>query len=478
VTPNIPLIAWAPDADPTTPGVLVDVENMLPTPKGYAPEFELGVPSNWAATLPQECYGAAGLVLASGTYAVFIGAGIELYYTDGGALVNRSRTSGGAYSLVGANLPWNFAAFQNAVIAVNTNNATQATANHVTTAFSDLSGAPRAQTIAVQRNFVIVGNINDGAVKPDGWACSAIEDYTDWTPDIATQAAGGRLTATPGPIVRIIAFQDYVMAFKQRGVYRGQYVGAADNTWAWPVISTRVGLINENAVCEADGALYWVGLDGFYRFAGGGIEFMQAAPWRWLRAQLLNNDSIVVNLVQAVWDSVHRVVRFFFMVARSGFPGPYCLTYHIDSGRWGRADLRVQWAFTLPFCNVAVPDSAAKIGVLSVPGYINNGTLEIMAHTEAPAASSFTTGDIGEDDQAFALTRARARFLRAPTTSTMTHFHRMNLGDALTTGETVNRTDGKYDVSHAARWHRLKFSQTGRYEVSGFSVETPRAGKR
>ena len=475
MTPNIPIIAWAPDADPTVPGVLSDIENMVPTQRGYAPEFELAAPDAWTATVPAECYGAAGLVFQSLLSAVFIGAGDRLYASTGSGLNDVTRASG-VYPSVGQNVPWQFAAFRDVAIAVQVNNATQATANYGTTDFADLAGAPKAATIAVNKNFVLLGNVNDGAAKPDGWACSALEDYSDWTPDIATQSAAGRLTATQGPILRLIAWRDYVIAFKARGVYRGTYVGAADNTWSWPLVSAEVGLIERDAVCEAEGVLYWMGEDGFYRWAGGGIERIASAPWRWFRSVLLGSFSVA--RVQAVWDSVRRVVRFVAHVGRTGFAGPYCLTYHPDTDRWGRSDLYSQWAFTLPSSDVALLENSTNIATPMVPGYVHSATLEIVAHAGAASSSSFTTGDIGDDDDVVALTRARVRFLSAPTTSSATHYHRMNLGDALTTGETIARSDGKYDITHAARWHRLKFAQTGRYEVTGFRVEPPKAGKR
>lgn len=473
MTPNIPIIAWSPDADPTQPGVLADVENMVPTRRGYAPEFALASPYS-TTTLPAECCGANLVEFANGTGALMVATASNIYNGAGGGLVNVSRTSG-AYSSASPDSPWQFAAWQNAVLGVHPANDMQVSTNIATTVLSNVSGAPRAATMAVNRGFVIVADLTQPAIEADGWACSALEDYTDWTPDIATQSAAGRLTATPGRILRLISFRDYVIAFKERGVYRGTYVGGADNTWAWPAVSTEIGLLNRDAVCEAEGVLYWVGLDGFFRWAGGSIERMASAPWGWLRTLL--SASLTALSAIAVFDPVRRVVRWV-ITTLSGSTDRTVLTYHVDTDRWGRATLPVQWAFQYQSAQAASLENTSLLWFRRVPGYVRSTDRVLVAHHSSPGPSSFTTGDIGDDDQAFALTRARARFLSAPTLSEVEHAYRMNLGDALTTGETVSRTDGKYDISHSARWHRLKFSQTGRYEVTGFSVDTPKAGKR
>lgn len=473
ITPNIAVIAWAPDADPTTPGVLVDVENMVPTQRGYAPEFALGSPYS-TTTLPSECSGAGLLEFANGDSVLMIATATKIYSSEGNGLNDKSRVSG-AYTSVGPYESWRFAAWENTVLACHRFNAMQVSTAITTTPLSDLSGAPRAATIAVNRNFVIVADLYDPVIQRDGWACSALEDYTDWTPDIATQSATGRLTSTPGQILRLISFRDNVIAFKERGVYRGTYVGAADNTWAWPVVSTEIGLVSHDAVCEADGVLYWLGRDGFFRWAGGTIERIASAPWNWLRARL--NMSTIALWAQAVFDPVRRVVRWVLETI-SLASDRTVLTYHIDTDRWGRATLPVQWVFQYGSGPSASLESASRIWFKRVPGYVRSTDRVLVTHLGEPGDSTFTTGDIGDDDQALALTKTRVRFLSAPSSSYVEHAYRMDLGDPLQQGEVAQRTDGKYDISHAARWHRLRFTQTGRYEVTGFSVEMPKAGRR
>lgn len=477
MTPNIPLTAWVPDADPTIPGVLTDVENLVPTLRGYASEFQLGTGTLApGVSLPGGIACGAGLVsFASYTALPVIGAQTDIYVVSASSAVSVKRTTT-PYNAASPTAPWRFDSFGDKLLAVQYNNVLQISSTTPTSALQNVVNAPSAATIATNKNFVLLGAYTTGVTTTfDGWICSALDDPTDWTPDIATQCASGRLTATSGPIVRLIAFGDYVIALKARGVYRGTYVGAADNTWSWPLISSEIGLAGHDAICEAEGVLYWLGGDGVYRYAGGAIQRIPSAPWDWL-IRYLGNQGYVGQQTSCIWDSVCRVVRWLIQIP--GSTDKLCLTYHTDTDRWGKSVMGVQVAYRHTVEFVRMRDKVGVVGVEFAPAYIaTNGAIQTQS-SESAFASSFTTGDIGDDDQAFALTRARARFLTAPTSSTATHYHRMNLGDALTTGATVSRNDGKYDISHAARWHRLKFSQTGNHEVTGYSVETPTAGRR
>lgn len=484
MTPNIPIIAWAPDADPTTPGVLSDIERMLPTARGYAAEPTLGTATSFALTLTAEPHSAQTITYKAGTVP-FVGVGATLrgYF---GAWQDVSRT---ATTYVTASLynPWRFDAFSTPAndriaLAVQLQNQLQAKTDSTAAVFGNVTAAPSADTMAVQRGFVLMGNYTTtaGTSFVDGWACSALEDYTNWTPDIATQSARGRLTSTPGQIVRLVAFQDYVVAFKRRSMYRGTYVGAAENTWSWPVVHRSVGLVSHDAVCEAEGVLYWLGFDGFYRWAGGAVQRIRSAPWTWLQG-VLAGGSYIDLYTRCVWDEAQRVVRWQFYFPVAGTTDKLHLTYHPDSDRWGESMIPSPGVmFSMPPGSVYVAPLGASVYTQSPVAWFQQvGSNWVLSVPRLePGASSLTTGDIGDDDQAFVLTRARLRTLTAGGAKAAQHLHRMNLGDALTTGETVFESDGKFDVTHSARWHRLKFSQIGNTEVTGFSVDTPRAGKR
>jgi hypothetical protein len=480
MTPNIQPLAWMPDADPTQPGIIAEVENLLPTVRGYAPDYALANSYRYTLTLPSRVFSASSFARLGLAPGLLFGTADNLYFADSSTLTLRSRAA--PYASINEGYEWRFAQFKDVAIATTALNPMQATTNVATTNFSDLAGAPRANTLCVQRNFVIAASFLTGSWPYlDGWWCSAQEDHTDWTPDIATQAAQGRLTATSGGITRLIPYQDTVIAFKPSSMYRGVYTGPTGNTWSFPLLSKSIGLAAHDAVCEANGALYWMGNDGFYRYSGGAPERIASAPWEYAKAIIKRWQNVVLS----VWDPVRRCVRWYLPKPGSGNGTFLGIAYHVDTDRWGAFQNNACYAFSVEVESVPVVGKYSEF-ILSpiewnTPGAvacIDATSFNFQTHCALPGASSLTSGDVGDDDQVTAMMRGRMRFLRKPTSSDMTHSYRMDLDDSLTIGATVARFSGKYDVSHAARWHRMKFSQTDMYEVTGFSVAPQMAGKR
>lgn len=474
MTPNVPLTSWAPDSDLTTPGVLSDVRNLVPTRRGYAPEYSLVNAVAYASALSGESLGVGTVQLDNGNVIPLVGTADGIFSLAGGSITDRSRAA--PYVARSQQLAyWRFSTFRNVTYAINLDNTLQVSASISTTDFSDVAGGPKAFTMAVQRNFLLVANIKDGTYAgAASWLCSAQENPLDWTPDVATGSASGQLTATPGAIVRLISFGDYVVAFKERSMYRGTFVGFSANTWAWPVVSRNVGLIGHDAVCDAEGVLYWLAEDGFYRWSGGPVERIASAPMEWLLATAQGYPFLVS--AQAMWDPVRRVVRWTMSIPGAEF-GAYVLSYHPDTDRWGRSIMEVRGGILLPGESPPSVASAAPQLRSLVHGWIGyDGRIKVQAG--APLASTFTTGDIGDDDQYIDLSRLRVRFNQTPANSTATLFSREQLGDPLNFVAVAPRRDGKYDFAHSNRWHRIRFAQEGMYEVTGVSVAAVKAGTR
>ena len=485
MSPNVPLVAWMPDADLTQPGVLADVYNMLPTSRGYAAEFTLSeaIESTVAGGLEARCYGAARLNFSTFTPILVAGTTNKLFACYGNSY---NDVSGATYTpITDPQEAWRFDAFGDTALAVSAQNALQYTDDVYSTDFAAVSGAPKAATMCVQSNFVLLANTQyNGATHAygDGWWCSALGDYSDWSPDLATQCDRGRLLQTPGEIIRLIAFRNEVIAFKRHSMLRGVWVNrpAQGTIWQWSVISTTVGIVGHDAVCDAGGVLYWIAEDGFYRYAGGGVERIANAPWRWWQAN--SSDNIVWRTyTQAAWDPVWRCVRWWYVPYQqytTELTGGLAL--HVDSGRWGRFEADIEWVAPTYYQYVRTPslpdDVTIQRGALVV---FESSDHKPMTWTEEPAESWFVTGDFGDDDQVTTLTGTRVRWATAPDTTVGLHTYRMALGSALTTGaEVAPGGDGIYPFTQAARWHRVTFTQTGWCELLGVSVESPKQGRK
>lgn len=479
MTPNVPLLSWTPDGDLTRPGAIADVTNMVPTVRGYASHPSAEVTTSLGGTLPARCFGAGLVKLDGGSLFPFYGTATQLFVSSG-SITDLTRVSPAYTTITSVSNGWRFAAYKSFSLACSQDNVLQVTATPgIGTKFTDVSGAPAAGTMCVQSGFVMLGKFNSGSWPyNDGWWCSALDDHTDWTPDLATQCDQGRLTQTPGGIVRMLAYQDDIIAFKQSSMYRGTYVNQpeAGIIWQWTVLSTSVGLAGHNAVCEAQGALYWAALDGIYRFDGARISRIASAPWEWMISQFRNGTSTAA-LIMATYDPAWRLVRMHFPDDLNEEP-TVGVAYHLESDRWGKFEAGIEWAFSSAYDEVPGPLSSTTRLHYDVPQMVLSFTHEIAAWTGTPEASSITTGDIGDDERVTTLTKARLRAYRTPGSASATHYYRQTLDEALSTGATSNRADGKYDFSQAARWHRIKFDGTGYYDVSGFSVLPPPSGSR
>lgn len=109
---TLPMAGFAPSVDPTTPGILLDCTNLIPTlrgMKGAASPVPFGNPP-----FPTTILGAATCELLTGTYRTFAGDSSHLWEVVGDTNIDVS-----AYSYHGGINRWRFSQFGNASLAVN-----------------------------------------------------------------------------------------------------------------------------------------------------------------------------------------------------------------------------------------------------------------------------------------------------------------------------------------------------------------------
>ena len=161
---------------------------------------------------------------------------------------------------------WRFAVFGNASLAVNPAvNLQRSTGG----AFSAVATAPKAKAIVSAKGFIMLLATNEAIYgdSPDRWWCSASYDETDWTPNLATQCATGRLVEGSGPLTAGLRMGDTIVAYKERCVFVGQYVGG-QVVWQWSPPIGDVGCVGVEAVADTPIGHVFVGSDNFYLFDG------------------------------------------------------------------------------------------------------------------------------------------------------------------------------------------------------------------
>lgn len=467
---------YAPDASPTDVGVIYDCEMLEPSARGMR-----SAPSAAVTDLPAlaaDCRGATLAVHVDGSRRLIAGTQTALLEAASGTW---SGVSSATYT-GGTDARWSFAQFGDVTIATNGVDSPQSSTSG---AFATATGMPKAKLVTTASGFVMAANITDASYQhADGWWCSALYDHTSWTPAIATQAARGRLLDAPGAINALVALGSGVVAFKDRSMFHGSYVGP-DVIWAWSRVPGEVGAAAQSGVVSDGTALYWWGGDDFYRYDGSRPVPIGAAVKRWFAASAAQQ---YLFKMLGHYDRASGVVRWYFVGTGDSAPAK-CLTLHVRTGRWGRADRAVEAVVEYVTPSMTYDSAGVLTGVtydsgafsqsydspfwqsLSEHPAVFDSAHTLRSLTGVSGASSLTTGDVGDDDRYTLLRRVRPRYSIAPDTAQMTAYLSHGSGDSVIEGDTMLADDGKFDPLQSARWHRLRFNWTGDVETSGISLE-------
>lgn len=481
-----PIVGFSPDADPTTPGVLTDCSNVIPYEAGFK-----GAPTPVAiavSTLAAEARGAVVATRLDGSRRVFAGTQTKLYELNGTTWTDRSA---GTYT-GSSESRWSFCQFGDTTIASNLADAMQSSAAGN---FAAIAGAPRAKiVVSASSNFVLAFNTNEATygASPDRWWCCAQSNQTDWTPNVATSANTGRLIAVEGAIQAALTLGNYVVAYKQRAVFMGTYVGAPV-VWQWDLIpGGEAGAVGPEAVCDVGGAHFIVGDDNFWIFDGTRpVPLGTGVNRQWF----LDNSSPVFRYrTKAIYDKQNNLVRVNYPSLASSGMCDACLVFHLGKKQWGRADAVVEapvnyispgvtidgldaYASTIDTLPNIPLDSQYWLAGGRVAAYFN-AAHQLVSMNGATGPSSFTTGDMGDDDAVTMIDRARIRFLQSPSTAVATGQFKFNEGDALQSGAGSAINDGKFDLRQSGRFHRIRFDFTGDHRESAFDAKPQVVGMR
>lgn len=481
-----PIAGFSPDSDRTTPGIFTDCSNIVPYEGGFK-----GAPTPIATATAALAAEARGSVIATkldGSRRIFAGTQTKLYELNGTSWTDRSA---GSYT-GSTESRWSFCQFGDTTIATNLSDAMQSSASG---AFAAIAGAPKAKVVvSASNNFVLAFNTNDGTFgqSPDRWWCCAQNDQTSWTPAVSTLANTGRLVAVEGAIQAALTLGDYVVAYKNRGIFVGSFAGSPV-VWQWNLVpGGEAGAVGLEAVCDIGGAHFIVSNDNFWLFDGTRpVPIGTGIVRQWF---LDNSSPLYRYKTKAIYDKQHGLVRVFFPSINSTGMCDLALVYHAGKKQWGRNDLSIEaplnyiapaitidgldaYASTIDTLPNIPLDSQFWLSGGQVPAYFNSSH-QLVSLSGETGASSFTTGDMGDDDAVTMLKRARIRFEQSPTTAMATGYYKMNEGDALVTGPTNVINDGKFDLRQSGRFHRIRFNFTGNHKEYAFDAKPIAVGER
>jgi hypothetical protein len=483
----IPFLGFAPDLDATAPGVITDCTNFIPYASGMEGGPSATTPSGVPA-LAAACIGAAVLTNLSGTRRILTGTTTKLYELSSSLWDDIGRAA--AYT-GGTDTRWMFAQFGNTALATNrTDEMQRSTGAGVD--FANIASAPKAEIIFSVGSQIMALNTNDGTEKPDGWHCCALNDETDWTTSITTQAASGRLVSSAGALTAGARLGEFAMAYKAKSFYIGRYVGAP-SVWDWQQVSGgEAGCVGKEALCDLGAVHFFVGDDNFWLFDGARPVPIGDSVRQWFYD---NSSPQYRYRTKCVFDRQNNRVWVFYP-STSASTCDSALVYHVKTKQWGRSDRSVEAVLNYTAAGLtfdtwdsagatydALPDIPFDSQFWLAGGQALaafNASHQLQNLTGSSASSGFTTGDAGDDDQYSLLTGIRLRFAPGykPTTASVQTYHKATSGDGYTTGPTATLNDGRFDVMTEDRWHKAAFSFTGPVRVTAGRAAVDRGGER
>jgi hypothetical protein len=340
----IPVGPWLPDLpDLGNPGSTVATNVIPASPKDYGPCPSL---VNVIATaLNARVQGAATYEDDANLAYVLAGTVSKLYILIGGAS-SFADVSGQVFVTDPAQF-WNFAQYQNRVMATNFQAPIQSYVLGASSTFAQLSaGAPQARYMDMVKVFLMAANTYDpvGLGLPQRVWWSAAGDPTTWpTPgsNAAQQVQSsyvdlvGDMGAITG-VVGNIGNADAAIFF-QRGVWTAQYAGPPTVFNFTPAEGAK-GCAAPASIVRYGAVVYYLGVDGFYMFDGANsspIGVNKVDNWFFRNAssgyQSQMNGAANIAGKCIIWS-------FPTSSAPAG-QNDACLIYHTVFGNWSLAFL-------------------------------------------------------------------------------------------------------------------------------------------
>lgn len=484
---DIPLGEWFPDRAPLGSPVSV-ATNVIPWADGYKSFPALSIVSNNALTAKFQ--GGHFARNNAATVYQYAGDATKLYVLGSAAWSDVSRLAGGAYSTAPDDW-WEFIQWGETVIAVNGVNDVPQVITLGGANFAALGGSPpKARHIAIVRDFVVLGNINDGAAYPSRVRWSGINNSTSWTVSATTQADYQDLQGEGGWIQKIIG-GEYGTIFQERAIWRMTYIGSPE-IFQFDLIEKNRGVFAPQSVVAWGNMRFFLADDGFYQITGSS----SAEPIGDGKVdRYFLNDFQVGNqhLITAIIDPVNKLVLWAYPGA--GFTANttnQILVYNWVYKKWSLITQTIEGfsryaseGYTLESLDNLSSSIDALTTTLDSRTY-TGGAQILSAFNSSHYAGTFTgsamaaTVDTGEVE----LTRGgrsavqEVRPLVDGNAASITVGTRNLVSDSVTWGSAISQNASGFCPARTnANFHRFRVTTSGSFNfIQGLKVEHTKIG--
>ena len=452
---RVPVGPWEPDK-PSLSSAARAAKNVIPVAGGYGP---LSGPSVISNALTGRCLGATAFRDQSGAVQYFSGDATKLYRMIGASW---SDVSGSTYGAI----RWRFAQFGNNVLAVNGSNIMQSFNLLTSSAFEDISGAPRASDIAVVRDFVVVVDPMDNSL-PLKW--SGNNDSSQWT--IGEDSAGAQPFPEGGQI-KAVTGGEYGLILQDDALTRMTFVGG-DVIFQFDRIETARGCVAAGSVAKVGQFTFYLSRSGFELF--NGVEGVPIGHGRIDTTFFNDLDSNYTQNVTAAIDHRNKLVVWAYpnASATSGLPNKLII-YSWGENRWSEAEVvtqTVMGALTEGTTLEGLDASSTSTETLtpSLDSEFWKGGNPRLGSFDTSNRLNFFVGDtLASNTETGEVEPSQGRKTRLRTgrglidgPHTITVSHRNNLSESLTAESAATpRSSGRASLRSNNRYFRFKVSTT------------------
>ena len=478
---------WLPDQPALdNPGATI-AKNVLPYVRTYGSFKSL---QSFSTALNAACVGSVTIKDSAGTIHNHAGTGTQieaLSATKTWANISKSGNYVGASS-------WRWGRFGDRMIAVAPGIAPQYFDLTTSSTYLDLPGSPpKAESIATIRNFLVLGNINDGSPRPNRLNWSGYNNTELWTASIATQSDTRDLEGDGGDIQAIVPGQ-YGVVFQENSIWTMTYAGPP-TIFRLNEVEEGRGTPAPDSVCWSGSTIYYLGQDGFYAFTGQGSRPIGAEKiYRWF---FNTADENSVRFVRGVVDRRNRMVIWSFRSSSTLDYNDYLLIYNWAADKWSYCQVDTEVIseylttdFNLDQLDTPLPNgidtdsipvdseafrggrvSMAAFGTDHKMGTFNGSSLNAELETKEIADPSGNT---------LVLTGVRPLVDGASATVTVQSGTRTNQNENYQYGlSQAQNTLGKMSFRNKARYHRIRVNTTGEFnDAFGVDIDVSLGGKR
>lgn len=334
---------WMPDQPELNSGALIEAKNVIPKDGGYVPFQPILQNTLNYATSPANPVLGAIWARDAGYAELYVGSQTSLSVYKGSAWTNVSAST---YNVATAANHWDFAQYDNLVIATIEEHRAQARTIQSSSNFTVLSTsgeAPYAGVVGVIGQFVVLGNTRQTTAASTDidvrW--SAIAQPRNWpTVDsataTATQSGQQFLNQTDGFVTGIVGTDQFGLVFQQDAITRMTYAGPPV-VFQFDKISDQYGCTNPNSIVSMGGKYYFVSRSGICVTDGVSVTNIsdeRVSKWIADNVYYLFNAS-----VYGAADPVRNIIMWGFPSrVSSGTPATIILIYNYVENRFSWAE--------------------------------------------------------------------------------------------------------------------------------------------